>query len=116
MKKSLKQKLAELSDHQLDRLVKIAGTSFDRRRKLTDKQINAIQKAYGTGMFTQAELAKKFNVNVATIRYHVDSWFKMCVNHDRSYYAQSKNRLPMSERANYKRDLIMDNKIKVFGV
>lgn len=44
----------------------------DRRRKLTDEQKEQIRKLYKTGLVSQHELARQFNVNRSTIQIIVN--------------------------------------------
>ncbi|WP_300924668.1 hypothetical protein [uncultured Clostridium sp.] len=112
--KMKKSELLKLTDSKLDRLVKLTGTKFDRRRKLTDAQINAIKKNYEKGI-QGYDLAKKYNVSSKTIKYHTNDQYKAQINSNRKFYGSyteiTGNEL--HERAQYKRSLIQDGKIKV---
>lgn len=46
--------------------------SQDRRRKLTDEQKEQIRELYETGLVSQRELARQFNVNRSTIQIIVN--------------------------------------------
>lgn len=110
-----KSEVLNLSDNELDTLISIKGTKFDRRRKLTDKQVDGIKKYFKKG-FTLTKLANRYNVSLVTIKYHVDPKYKNRVNYNRTFYP---NYTPiiysqsLQERANYKRSLITSRKIKV---
>lgn len=77
-----------MTDLELDRMVKIAGTDYDRRRKLSTKDVSCIRKAYaaGTSIFT---LARRYNVCYNTIKYHVDPAHKETSNKKRLTFAPS---------------------------
>ena len=52
--------------------MKIAGTQFDRRRKLSDDQRKEIIELYNSGAYSQYALAKKFEVTPQAIRFIVN--------------------------------------------
>lgn len=99
-----KKRLLDLSDSSLDKVVKIAGTKFDRRRKLSDKQINSIREKYDGGC-SIFDLAHKYNVSEPTIRYHVDSHFRSYKNLTRNMY-KNESRDNRTDRIAYKRRLV----------
>ena len=48
--------------------IKIQGTMFDRRRKLTEEQKEEIRKKYSTGLVGQRPLAKEYGVSRGLIQ------------------------------------------------
>lgn len=115
MKKSEKQKLLALNDVALNKAVKIKGTDFDRRRKLSVKDVEKIKRKYNKGV-TQKDLADEFGVSIPTIRYHVNSRFKFDINYMRSFYRTVPSKITPKDLANYKRNLIATGQLKVAGV
>ena len=112
-----KTEILNLSDSKIDDLIKIKGTKFDRGNKLTDTQINSIKNAFAKGTI-MSELGEKYNVSPSTIKYHLDAQYKAKVNSNRSNYAfkqYSSDELKekLHNRAQYKRSLIINNKIKL---
>ena len=106
------KKVLNLTDAQIMKGVKIAGTKFDRRRKLTDKQLTAIQKAYENGTSISV-LAEKYGVNYTTIRYHVDPEYR----EDHLYYTslntyERDSAADKASQVNYKRSLLAAKKVK----
>lgn len=99
-----KKRLLNMSDSSLDKAVKIAGTKFDRRRKLSDKQINSIREKYDCGC-SIFDLANKYNVSEPTIRYHVDSHYRAYKNLTRNMYKNDKHG-DATNRIAYKRRLV----------
>ena len=71
-----------MTDFMVDKVVKLEGTDYDRRRKLTNKDIAAIKRAHKKGYSIPA-LAKKYGVSYVTIRYHLDSNFKQHIIEER---------------------------------
>lgn len=106
-----KEKLFNLADTTLDNKVHIAGTNWDRRRKLTNKDIYEIKRMYKRGKAISV-IASKYNVTSGTIKYHLFEDYKREVNQKRKEYIVNNNATPesRSERARYKRYLIDNNK------
>lgn len=95
-----------MKDYIIDKLIKVAGTNHDRRRKLTDSQIRNIQKEYSCGK-SICELAKKYDVAPNTIHYHVDEEFKTFHNERRKYSVSSSyNKKTVASRIAHKKYLL----------
>jgi len=102
----------QFSDAEIDKMFKINGTQFDRRRKLTDAQIEKISKMYQKGK-TIEFLAKKFQVKPQTIRYHVDKDFRAMKIASVTYHPDSIDYATRTaERVAYKRELIASGKLQ----
>lgn len=99
-----KKRLLNMSDSMLDKTVKIANTKFDRRRKLSDKQINGLRRGYSSGK-TVSNLAKEYGVSDSVVKYYVDESYKTYKNSLRKNYKNSSisNR---DDRVAYKRRLV----------
>lgn len=119
--KTRKQILFEMEDVDLDKAVKIQGTEHDRRRKLTDKQLDRARELINLGV-TYEECGKIFNVNFETIRRNVDPEWRLRRNTQRvESYARVGKVSPdletfyrnLHERAAYKRELIANDRIAV---
>ena len=52
--------------------MKIEGTQFDRRRKLSISQRDEIKRLFDSGDWSKTDLAMKFGVTVNAIRFIVD--------------------------------------------
>ena len=101
--------------YKSEKLVKLAGTSKDRRRKLTEKQRDEIAALKGT--MSQRECAKKFNVSRRTIQFIWDP-----DKHDRNlqcrqerggsmkYYTKEKQREYMKNHRHYKQEIYLSSK------
>lgn len=74
-----------MTNYALDRIVKLEGTDYDRRRKLKNCQIATIRRARSNGA-SIAALASAYKVSYNTIKYHVDAGFKKELNDSRSLY------------------------------
>ena len=108
---TLKEKL-NLSDKRLNETVKVAGTDYDRRRRLTNKEIYSLKRSYQSPNIDVNYLAEKFGVSPSTIRYHVDPEFKRSTNQKRKEYAFNTTNEPgySADLANYKRYLLSSGK------
>ena len=77
-----------MTDFQIDRIVKLEGTDFDRRRKLTSKDVDHIKREYKKGK-SITQLAEMYNVHYNTIHYHVDKVFRENCKKVRKNFAPS---------------------------
>ena len=114
MLKSKKRKLEilELDDVALDKQVKIQGTPFDRKRKISDKTVKKMMKLSNKGKSIQ-EIAKELGIGATSIRYNIDPVFKAEFNAKRSGLHTGKTNMDRINRAQYKRELVSSGKIKV---
>lgn len=101
-----KKEVLGLSDYALDKVVKIQGTKFDRKRKISDNTISKIKylRACGNSFST---IAKKLNVSYIAARYYTDEEFKNKLNHRPGSHANGN--FTIKDRADYKRKLVSSN-------
>lgn len=103
-----------LKDSEFNKIVKIAGTDFDRRRKLDNKTIKEIQKLHKRKKFSISKLSKLFNVSCSTIKYHIDEVYKSRVNYLRTFYINNKvDNTYIKDLILYKKGLVATNQLKV---
>ena len=118
MKKN--KELLSLDDREIDRAVKIVSTQWDRKRKLTDKQIETAQRLFTKKNRSFEQIAKKFHVDPRTIRYHLDNTYRC----SRIAQARSASYTPpaltgydakerLKERAAYKRQLVARGRVNI---
>lgn len=111
MNKFKRNKLLTMSDFELDKAIKITGTNFDRRVKLSVNERMEMKKLYSKG-FTVKELAIMFNVDQSTVKYSCDDEYRKQSNERRARNAHkvshSDNHL---DRYEYKRLLVKGNLI-----
>ena len=112
MKKEL---LLRLDNKNLNKVVKIQGTKFDRNKKMSDKDIRLIQSMKNQGK-SITEIAKKFNVSRNCIMYHTNEEYKKKMNSLDSIYGDRHGARDFAkenkERGQYKRNLIKQGLIK----
>lgn len=77
-----------MTDYIIDRIVRLEGTDYDRRRKLSTQDVVKIRKAYVAG-YSITKLASMFGVSYLTIKYHIDEDFKTDIKKRRACYAPS---------------------------
>lgn len=101
--------------YKCEKIIKLAGTSNDRRRKLTDEQKDEIAALKGT--MSQCECARKFNVSRRTIQFiwdpdkHKENLKrKQERGGSKQYYTKEKNREYMKRHRHYKQDLFLSSK------
>ena len=100
-----------LTDNALDNVVKIQGTKYDRKRKLTD---STIKKILSMGKkHTYLEIARKLNLNPITVRYNLDPVWKATYNMKRSGKHTGKDHITKLDRVAYKRALVAAGKVTV---
>lgn len=115
-----KKDILELSDKELDKVVKIAGTQYDRKRKISDKQIESAKRLVKRGKSFEYIIKKlKLNVTENTIRYHLDEAYRRYridhANYGRSVAACKRgdyNEI-LKDRAAYKRKLVARGRVTV---
>lgn len=105
-----RSRLLDMKDSTLDKEFKIAGTQFDRRRKLSEKEIKTMQKLYRTGK-PITDICILFKVTYPTVKYHCEEGNKEFVNMMRRLYnSSSQCKCDFKNRCQYKR-LILSNKL-----
>ena len=101
--------LLQLNDMELDRKVKIQGTIYDRKRKITDKTIKKMQKM--SKRKSVAEIAKELGLNYITVKYNVDPEFRKQYNERRNGKHTGKTHITDNDRIAYKRSLVAKGKL-----
>ena len=114
--KKLRVQLLKLDDEILDQKIKIQGTEFDRKRKLTGKQILSMQNDVMNGM-TAKEASLKYKVSEWIVRYNTDSNFRAHQLELRKGKSKThEQEMDFADRVAYKRRLIQKKKINIVGV
>lgn len=101
-----------MTDGELDKAVKIQGTDYDRKRKVTSKVLAKMRKLEAKGK-DYAEIAKELGFSNKTVRYNLDEAYR---EYYKATYAgphTGKNRITKNNRIAYKRDLVALGKITV---
>ena len=101
-----KKEVLSLSDYALDKVVKIQGTKFDRKRKLSDKTISKMKYLSACG-YSASRIAKTLGTNYVVVKYHTDPEYRYRVNHKGG--SHSHGEMDLQNRAEYKRGLVSAN-------
>ena len=110
MKKMTKIDVLTMTDDKLDKVVKIQGTPYDRKRKLSEGDIQKMNKMAKAGK-SLAEIASKFGVYSSTVRYNTDPIWRQTYNATRSGAHTGKDRISVKNRIAYKRSLVAAGKV-----
>ena len=109
MKKLSKLEALTLTDDKLDEVVKIQGTVYDRKRKVTPKMATQMSKMLQKGKKLE-EVANMFNVSTHAVMYNIDPTYRAmhlsrCGKHTGTDHITVKNRVA------YKRTLVAEGKL-----
>lgn len=101
--------ILKMNDAALDKTVKIQGTSFDRKRTITDDVINKMKKLLKKK--DASEVAKKLGMCTRDILYHTDPEFKKNYISKLSGKHTGKDHISINNRIAYKRELVAAGKV-----
>ena len=113
--KKARETILKYDDLSLDQVVKIQGTQYDRKRKLTDDMLKQIKAKLEKGIPVEA-LSEEFAVSEWVIRYNTDSAFRAHQIALRSGKHTGIDTMTFEDRVAYKRSLIAKKKIQVKGL
>ena len=105
-----KIELLAMTDDALDVTVKIQGTEYDRKRKVSTSTLNKMLAMYKKKP-NVAEIASKLGLNYTTVRYNVDPVFKAEFNAKRDGKHTGKDHITVKDRIAYKRSLVAAGKV-----
>lgn len=100
-------KFANKTDREIDAAVRIQGTNYDRKRKVTKSMKRRMEQMHNSGK-SYNYIANYFGVAYTTVRYNLDKEYKEAWNKRRDDYARNwkPTSETLTERAAYKRDLL----------
>lgn len=99
-----------MTDGELDKAVKIQGTDYDRKRKVTSKVLAKMRKLEEKGK-DYAEIAKELGFSKKTVRYNLDREYREVYKAVYGGPHTGKTRITKNNRVAYKRDLVARGKI-----
>lgn len=104
-----------LTDDKLDKAVKIAGTDYDRKRKITTSVAQKMESMVRKNK-SLSDIADKFGVSEYTVRYNTDPAFRMteiwrCAEKTRRNGPKGKITCTTKNRVAYKRSLVATGKL-----
>lgn len=108
-----KRELMNLSDTKLDKAVKIQGTNYDRKRKVTKQMQYRMVQMLNAGKSINY-IAEHFSVTPHTVKYNTDEEYKQWWNTSRDGKHYGANTSTSSERGAYKRSLLKARKELIY--
>ena len=110
MKKMTAIEVLSLTDDKLDDVVKIQGTQYDRKRKVTPDMAKQMVKMLKKNKPLN-EIAEKFNVSTRTIQYNTDPDFRVRCIRSTSGKHTGTDHITVKNRVAYKRSLVAQGKL-----
>lgn len=95
----------KMVDNELDKAVKIQGTDFDRKRKVTSEMKKSMMRMQKKGK-TYREIAERFDVDHRTVRYNLDPYYREYCKASAIGTHTGKTRMSKTNRVAYKRELV----------
>lgn len=99
-----------LTDDKLDEVVKIQGTQWDRKRKVTPDLAKQMSKMIKKGKKV-SEIAEKFNLSDCAVRYNTDPIWRANFIASKSGKHTGKDHITVKNRVAYKRSLVAQGKL-----
>lgn len=115
------KKIINSSDSRIDSMVKIQGTNYDRRRKVTKSMRHRMQQMRDAGK-SYFKIGERFGVTAKTVRYNLDEAFRQYDIDTRKQRAKKKPAKPrltpeeLADRASYKRSLMQNKNFRRVAV
>lgn len=110
--------MTQLSDVEIDKRVKITGTDYDRRRKLTVDESDYAHYLYNVKKYSLSRIAKMFKMSTPGIMWVVDDEYRS----RKQEYNRNNRSTGMSheewlkarnERVEYKKELLREGKVTI---
>ncbi len=95
----------KMNDSELDKMVHIQGTKYDRKVKFTEDDFKKARKMLKAGR-SWAEISKECRIKVRDLRYHLDPVFKKEYLTSLSGKHTGKDHISKQNRVSYKRHLV----------
>lgn len=115
VEKKARKNVMKMDDQTIDSKVKIQGTNFDRKRKYKLEFFADMRSEYQRG-FDVNDIAKRYKMNVATVKYNVDDDYRALYNAKRAKGTHAIGVMDFENRVAYKRELVKTKQIKCAGI
>ncbi len=115
VEKKARKNVMKMDDQTIDSKVKIQGTNFDRKRKYKLEFFADMRSEYQRG-FDVNDIAKRYKMNVATVKYNVDDDYRALYNAKRAKGTHPIGVMDFENRVAYKRELVKTKQIKCAGI
>lgn len=103
-----KKEVMNMSDSMLDKTVKIQGTKFDRKVKVSNSTIEKMNWMRSCGK-SYSSIANALGVSYTTVKYHTDPAWRAKFNSSRSGKHTGTDNITFNDRVSYKRSLLASN-------
>lgn len=100
----------KMTDGELDKAVKIQGTDYDRKRKVTSKVLAKMRKMESLGK-AYADIARELGLSTKTVRYYLDEDYRTNYKFSHSGAHTGKDNITKKNRVAYKRELVAMGKV-----
>jgi hypothetical protein len=100
----------KMTDGELDKAVKIQGTPYDRKRKVSKDTLKKMLSMAKKNK-TYQEIARKLGMNSTTVRYNIDPVWRAAYNAKRDGKHTGKDKVTILDRIAYKRTLVAEGKV-----
>lgn len=97
--------LLALTDDVFDNLIKIQGTPYDRKRKVTPEMARGMMEMLNAGYGVNV-IAEEYGVSATAVRYNTDQIFRARHLAGCSGAHTGKNNVSIRNRIAYKRSLV----------
>lgn len=109
-----RSEILKMDDNKLDKVIKIQGTRFDRKRKVSNSTINRMRNMYAKGK-SISEISAVVGVPYKTVKYNVDDEWRTTYNATRSGKHTGTTNITKEDRILYKRSIVDTRKMRVFA-
>lgn len=100
----------EMTDGDLDKAVKIQGTDYDRKRKVTSKILAKMRKMESRGK-KYTDIARELGLSTKTVRYYLDEDYRTNYRVSHSGAHTGTDHITKKNRVAYKRELVAMGKV-----
>ena len=100
----------KMTDGDLDKAVKIQGTDYDRKRKVTSRILRKMRKLKSRGK-EYADIARELGLSTKTVRYNLDENYRNNYKLSLSGAHTGKDHITKKNRVAYKRELVAMGKV-----
>lgn len=109
-----RSEILKMKDSDLDKTIKIQGTRFDRKRKVSNATITRMRKMFDKGK-SISEISNVTGLCYSTVRYNVDdNWRKQHIASLSGKHTGTTN-ITKEDRILYKRTIVDSRKMRVFA-
>ena len=105
--------MMNMSSTAIDSAVKIQGTNYDRKRKVTKSMKHRMEQMYTSGK-SYSYIAEYFGVTPYTVRYNLDEDFRYERNKKRNDYARNytPTKETVEDSVEYRKELLKNRNFR----